>query len=171
MAGKKENATTGSARGIPGQSPGRMRKVEVKRTATYKLKSGTTLGRYRGRPSTLAAFPFDRLRGGLRGKQTSTFSRLWAQLLRAYSIFRQFGRRLRRRVAKLRSGIATRVLYPDDFTRRTRTYAFCREYFLVACSLPIWCAAFRGTKDWDKLPEKGRDSNSMISILLWRSPN
>ena len=116
-------------------------KVEVSLGCSFEL-SGGSLRPVPGRPSTLIGIPFDRPVIGYGGSTINTL-RLWAAAAPDYFNFEEFshGDFVEAFTQTLSAETLTRVLYPDDSGFKGQGLRLMQEYFLVACSLAMRCAA------------------------------
>jgi starch phosphorylase len=127
--------------------------VEVKLNCSFELQAGA-LHPIVGRPSVLLGIPFDRPVIGYGGKTINTL-RLWAAATPDYFDFQRFSRATswarwpRRWPRVLDAGALS-----DDSTSMGQGLRFLQEYFLVACSLPIWCGVPPQPCGLGALPEK-----------------
>jgi len=129
--------------------------VEVKLNCSFVLEGGSfrVIG---GRPSTLLGVPYDRPVVGYGGRTINTL-RLWSASAVNYFDFEEFssGAFAEALSETLSAESLTRVLYPDDSTRKGQGLRFLQEYFLVACSLADLVRRFRkSNRDWDALGDK-----------------
>jgi glycogen phosphorylase len=129
--------------------------VEVKLNCSFEQYGGS----FRvvpGQPSSLIGVPFDRPIVGYGGKTVNTL-RLWAAAVPDYFDFQEFsgGDFVAALTGSLAAESITRVLYPDDSTRKGQALRFVQEYFLVAASLGDLVRRFRNSNDdWNRFPEK-----------------
>jgi starch phosphorylase len=129
--------------------------VEVKFGCSFALRDGE-LALIPNHPSTLIGMPFDRPVVGYGGSTVNTL-RLWDAVAPDYFDFKRFsaGHFVSALAETLTAESLTRVLYPDDSTRRGQALRLLQEYFLVACSLADLIRRFRRVNaDWHALPEK-----------------
>jgi glycogen phosphorylase len=129
--------------------------VEVKFGCSFALRDGE-LALIPNHPSTLIGMPFDRPVVGYGGSTVNTL-RLWDAVAPDYFDFKRFsaGHFVSALAETLTAESLTRVLYPDDSTRRGQALRLLQEYFLVACSLADLIRRFRrANADWHALPEK-----------------
>jgi glycogen phosphorylase len=129
--------------------------VEVKFGCSFALRDGE-LALIPNHPSTLIGMPFDRPVVGYGGSTVNTL-RLWDAVAPDYFDFKRFsaGHFVSALAETLTAESLTRVLYPDDSTRRGQALRLLQEYFLVACSLADLIRRFRRVNaDWHVLPEK-----------------
>jgi glycogen phosphorylase len=130
-------------------------RVEIKFGCSFTLRNGE-LSLIPHHPSTLIGVPFDRPVVGYAGHTINTL-RLWSAAAADNFDFRRFsaGDFVGALAETLAAESLTRVLYPDDSTRRGRGLRFLQEYFLVACSVADLVRRFRlSNEDWRSLPDK-----------------
>jgi glycogen phosphorylase len=130
-------------------------RVGVRFNCSFELRNGS-LQAVSGRASSLIGVPYDRPVIGYGGKTVNTL-RLWAAAAPDYFDFKEFssGDFVGAVAETLTAESLTRVLYPDDSTRRGQGLRFVQEYFLVACSLADLVRRFRrANSGWKSLPEK-----------------
>ncbi len=144
-------------------------KVEIKLNCSFQVRQGN-LQVIRNRPSSLFGIPFDRPIVGYGGKTINTL-RLWAAAAPDYFDFQEFGTGdfVGAVAETLEAESLTRVLYPDDSTRKGQGLRFMQEYFLVACSMADLVRRFlRHNTDWNKLPEEAaiqlNDTHPSLSV-------
>jgi len=129
--------------------------VEVHLNTSYEIRNGELIT-VPGRPSILIGIPYDRPTVGYGADNINTL-RLWAASTPDAFNFAQFGHGnfVGALTDSLAAATLTRVLYPDDSTRKGQGLRFFQEYFLVACSLADLIRRFRRNgNSWTDLPEK-----------------
>ncbi len=143
--------------------------VEIRLNVSFKLQNGN-FQIIPDRPSTLIGIPFDRPVVGYGGKTINTL-RLWAAAASDYFDLAKFdtGDFVGALGETLQAESLTRVLYPDDSTRKGQGLRFLQEYFLVACSMADLVRRFqRHNSDWQKFPEKAaiqlNDTHPSMSV-------
>ena len=129
--------------------------VEVSLGCSFEIRDGD-LDIKAGVPCRLVGLPFDRPVVGYGGKTINTL-RLWAAAAPDRFDFQHFSRGefVEAEASTIAADALTRVLYPDDSTKRGRGLRFLQEFFLVACSLADLVRRFRkSNQDWSTLPDK-----------------
>ncbi|MGA3194432.1 MAG: glycogen/starch/alpha-glucan phosphorylase [Terriglobales bacterium] len=166
---QKENPDNWLRCGDPWEIARLHENVEIRLNVSFKLQDGN-FQIIPDRPSTLIGIPFDRPVVGYGGKTINTL-RLWAAAASDYFDLAKFdtGDFVGALGETLQAESLTRVLYPDDSTRKGQGLRFLQEYFLVACSLADLVRRFqRHNSDWEKFPEKAaiqlNDTHPSMSV-------
>src|SRR6202162_4253166 len=152
---QKENPDNWLRYGDPWEIARLHEKVEIRLNVSFKLREGN-FQVIRDRPSSLIGIPFDRPVVGYGGKTINTL-RLWAAAAPDYFDFEKFGTGdfVGALGDSLEAESLTRVLYPDDSTRKGQGQRCLQEYFRGACTMADLVSRFlRHNTDWEKLPEK-----------------
>jgi starch phosphorylase len=150
-----ENADNWLRRSDPWEVIRPQERVQINLNCSFEIHGGS-LRAIPHSPSSLIGIPFDRPVVGYGGQTINTL-RLWAAAAPDYFDFQEFssGDFVTALAETLTAESITRVLYPDDSTRKGQALRFVQEYFLVAASLADLLRRFRRTNnDWHALPEQ-----------------